>query len=67
MGEKIRHACILIHYLYRVLQGLAVDSLHAVCVGLMVTCVSMIVASVTGWIIHEEGVMAVSEGKGIQR
>ncbi len=45
-----------------------VDRLHTVCVALLAKCVSSIAVSVTGWIIHEEGVMAVSEeGKGIQR
>lgn len=46
---------------------MVVDSLHTVCVVLVVKCVSSVVASVTGWIIHEKGVMAVSGGKGIQR
>lgn len=46
---------------------MVVDSLHTVCADLSVKCVSSIAASVTGWIIHRDGVMAVSEGKGIQR
>lgn len=46
---------------------MAADSFHTVCVGFMVKCVSSIAVSVTGLIIHEEGVMAESGGKGIQR
>lgn len=43
------------------------QSTVCVCVGLMVKYVSSTPASVAGWIIHGESVMAVSKGKGIQR
>lgn len=46
---------------------MVVDSLRTICVGLLVRRVSSVVASVAGWIIHKEGVVTESEGKGIQR